>query len=255
MTYDLQLRKGGFLITNEWDNCITDYLEQIVDNEETLFHLHDSICLDGNTTLRDMFLLVSKNIDVFSVAVGCPFLDDLIKEALSFQMINKNKNDLGHLELGRVAVLDDGKLYIHTDFSGKGIGETWALEFSPIYELTPYPIVLNEEIIIENEEGGRIFECSMPYTLLEFVKGIVDELSFIGPPDIKAFAFNELKQRSDDVVSNVKSYSFEEVKKKLDEQIEKSKMPCEICGEDARSSHFRKPSTICYKCFCKLKEN
>jgi len=256
MSYDLQLRKGGSLVTNEWDADFADYLEQIIDDDELLFHLHDSVCLDKNTTLRDIFLLVSKNIETFSTAVGCPFLDDLVTEALSAKVVNEEKEDLGHLELGRTAVLDKGELYVYMDFSGKGVKETWAIEFSPTNELTSYPVMLNEGVIIENEEGTVIFQFKMSFTLLELVKGIVDELSFVGPPDIKAFALKELKDRSDDITSgNVKTYSHEEMMKKLEDQKERYKMPCKICGEDARSSHFGKPSTICYKCFRKIKEN
>lgn len=256
MSYDLQLKKGGFLITNEWDTDLADYLEQMVDDDELFFHLHDSICLDNNINLRDMFLLVSKNIDTFSTAVGCPFLDDLVNEALSAKVVNKEKEDLGHLELGRTAVLDKGKLYIYMDFSGKGIEETWAIEFSPINELTSYPIILNEDVFIEGGKGDVVFQFKMSFTLLELVKGIIDELSFVGPPNIKAFALKELKDRSDDITSgNVKTYSHEEVMKKLEGQKERHKMPCKVCGDDARSSHFGKPSTICYKCYRKIKEN
>jgi hypothetical protein len=256
MSYDLQLKKGGVLITNEWDGDFADYLEQIVDGDEIIFYLYDTICLDNNITLRDVFLMISKNIDIFSSAIGCPFLDDLMSEALSAKVLGKGKDGMGHLELSRTAVFDNEKLFIYMDFCGKGLKETWAIEFSPANELTSYPIILNENISIENNEGNVVFECKMSFTLLDFVKGIIDELSFVGPPDIKAFALQELKDRADSAVSgDAKSYSFEEVMEKFENKREKYKIPCKICGKDARSAHFGKPSTMCYKCFRKIKEN
>lgn len=249
MAHDLQLRKGGLLITNDWDNEIFDYLEQIVDNDEIFFHFHDTICLDKNITLRDVFMLISRNTGAFSIAIGCPFLEDLVEEALSALVM---KEDMDRLELSRIAFFNESEIRIYTDFIGVGKNETWAVELSPINELSYLPIVLEESIKVEDENIHLKFK--MPFTLIDFVKGIVDELSFMGPPDIKAFALNELEKRNDNVMS-VKTYAYEEIEKEFEEQKKKYERACDMCGGDARSQHFKKPSNLCYRCFQKIKEN
>lgn len=254
MSYDLQLRKGGLLITNEWDSDIRDYLEQIVDNDELIFYLYDTICLDRNINLRDIFLMISRNIEAFVSAIGCPFLEDLVKEGLSPRISNRKKDDMGHLELGRSASFSEGKLYLYTDFCGKGLEETWAIEFSPINELSFYPIVINEKVIVEDDSGNNVFQFNMPFTLLDFVKGIIDELSFVGPPDVKSLALKELKNRAESAVSG-KGCDLEEIKEKLEDRKNRYKITCIVCGKDARSPHFHKPPTMCYECFRKTKEN
>ena len=259
--HNLQLRKGGILVVKEWNSEIYDYTEEQVAEEEVLCCLDDRICLEKGVALRDIFLLISQNIPIFSAIAGCPFLDEMIEDAFKSPKRNANKEEISVLQLERKAFIDnsDGNsvLNFHFDFCGLGKCDTYAIEFSPIYELTLYPVILNDKLNIEEQESEKpLLSTRIPFTLAEMVKGIIGELSFVGPPDIKAYALEGLKVKAETVADDsCKVLTMEELEQKLKGQMEYGKKPCKICGEDSRSPSFNKPPGICDKCFRNAKEN
>jgi hypothetical protein len=262
MNYDLQLRKGGKLFTNEWNVQEKNYIEREVQQEDLLFHLYDSICFSKNVTLRDIFLLMARNISAFSSVVGCPFLEDLIEEALSDPKMGKDKNGLAILKLSRILVIEDGELRSHFEFHGIGQKECYALEFTPINELVLYTIILNEVVVVEDckDENKIYLKANKAYTLADILVGIIDELAFMGPPDVREFALEELKKRCEEIppdnkVENYRTFTIEDFERKMEEEKENNKVPCGMCGEDSRAQCFEKPRDICKKCFEKIREN
>jgi hypothetical protein len=255
MTYDLQLRKGGTLIFQEWDSDISEYIERDVELEDIPFHFNSSICLSAGTTLKDIFLLVSKSIELFSTVTGCPYLDELVAEALS--KAESGEKDIGALELKRIAIVQKSELFFHFDFHGLGDDETYAIEFTPLNKLVTVPLILNEDISLEDSDTEEVYlKCKMTFSLFDILFGIVEELSFMGPPNIRAMALDELKGRVDDIKEGkVETTSWEDIRKKLEEKAERHKIPCKICGKDAREQCFDKPSDICVACFEHIKEN
>jgi len=260
MNYDLQLRKGGKLFTSEWNIQEKNYMEREILQEDLLSHLYDSICFGKNITLRDIFLFMSRNVSAFSAVVACPFLEDLIEEALAEPKIDEER-DIAILKLSRVLTVEDGKLNSYFEFYGVGKKECYALEFTPINELALYIIVLDEEIVIEDVDDNKIYlKAKKTYTLADILIGIIDELAFMGPPDVREFAFEELKKRCeeitpDDKVENYRTFTAEDFNRKIKEEKEKNKVPCRICGEDSRSQYFEKPENMCKKCFKNIREN
>ncbi|MFA5048230.1 MAG: hypothetical protein WC516_04380 [Patescibacteria group bacterium] len=255
MIYDIQITKGGNLIARDWNSEAADFVNEDICKEEIQLNLSSTVCLSVGVTLRDIFVLLSRDITTFSIITGCPFLDELIIEALLEPTINKDKDkeNISVLELSRFVTINNSEMFWNFDFHGCGQDEQYAVEFSPLNELSIIPIILDENVSIINAETDEIvLKTKMSYTLADLIIGIVEELAFIGPPDIKAYALQELKSRAQDVSKGV---SFEDFSKKIDEQMEQNKIPCKWCGNDARSQHFDKPNDICGECFEKTKEN
>jgi hypothetical protein len=256
--YNLQLRKGGLLISKEWNSEIHDFTEEEIIEEEIQYYLDDSICLEKGVALRDIFLLISKNIQLFSAVTGCPYLDEMIEDAFKPPKRNTNKTEISALSLERKAFLEnlDNESMLHFHFEFYGIGEQNAsIEFAPIYELTLYPVILNDKLNIEVQDSEEvILSAKVLFTLVEVIKGIISELSFAGSPEIKAYALEELKTRAESV-ETYKAITMEELEQKLEEQMDLGKKPCRICGEDSRSASFNKPSNVCDKCFKNVKGN
>jgi len=260
-TYDLQLRKNGILVAKEWDHRIRDYTERVIENEDIIFHLDDTICLDRNVLLKDLFLLIIQNTKLWSVVTSCQFLDELMEEALSPVVQDEDTTGINFLELDwlvSVSADEDDASFIfeHTDFHGVGENETYAIEFTPLNKLAPLPLVLNEGYIIRDENDKSVFNTRKKFSLGKLVKEIMLELSFIGTPDMKAVAIEDLRERVKDVeTGKAKTTSWEKIRKEMDERAEREKKPCKLCGEDARSPIFHKPPDVCAKCFKKMKEN
>jgi hypothetical protein len=195
---------------------------------------------------------------MFSIVAGCPFLDEMIEDAFKPPKRNPNKQGMSILQLRRRAFVDDADsdsvLNFHFDFCGIGEHDAYAVEFSPIYELTLYPVVLDDKLNIEGQESEKpLLSVRMPFTLAEMIRGIVGELSFAGPPEIKAYALEGLKTQAES--GQYKVLTSEELEERLAERQEQGKKPCRICGDDARSPRFDKPPDICDKCFRRTKEN
>jgi hypothetical protein len=261
LSRDLQLKKGGRLFIKEWDGEESDFVEQEVDVEEFAFHFYDSICLDKDIKLRDVFLMAKQNLAACSMSVGCPFLDDLIDEALATPKKNKNKSGMVALRLAWSVFIeeeDEGESILdHISFHGIGDKE-YALEFTPLNELALYPLIIDEDYVVyDSREDEKIhLSTKKKFTLIDLLRGIIDELSYMGPPDIREFALAELQKSAEkDKDGMPKLFTHEELERRLKEKMEKNKKPCRICGEDARSPDFGKPDDICPRCYKNIKEN
>lgn len=253
MIYDIQLTKGGNLISRDWCSEESDFINEKVLVEEIPLNIYSTVCLSVGVTLRDIFVLLSRDIQTFSAISGCPFLDELIVEALKEPGFDKDKENISYLELNRFATINGSEMFFNFDFHGCGQDEQYAIEFLPINEISILPVILNENVSIVNSDTDEIvLSTKMAYTLADIVNGVVEELSFIGPPDIKAYALQELKERSQEIGKEV---SFDDLNKRLDEEFKSGKIPCKWCGNDARSQHFDKPRDLCGECFEKTKEN
>jgi len=248
--YDLQLQKGGRLVASEWDSNKNDFTTKEVRVEEFRFHLNDTICLGHGVTLRDIFALISNDLHLFCMNTGCMFLVDLANEALSAPIMCRY--DIVALRLGWGAILDvDGGnnfFEYHIDFHGLKQGnKRCGVQFFPANELAAYPIILDERFdILDGQSDKVILETNRKFHLLDVVCGVVDELSYMGSPEIKKFALQEIRDTQWQFTSN---------SKKIVSMYEEIGRPCTACGEEARYPSFGKPHDICINCFNKMKEN
>jgi len=251
LSKDLQLKKGGRLFIKEWDKDYNDFIEKEMINEELMFHFYDSICLERGITLKDLFLLVKKHVDALSLIVGCPFLDDLVEEALSSPVKSRDKIGMVVLKLSWFSFIEQDKIYECLRFYGMG-NDSYSLEFTPINELVFYPLILDEEYIIVGEKEEEKFKSSKDFKLIDLLRGVIDELSYMGPPDIREFARSEISKKSDEPEVLL---SIEELENKFNNNLKKTKKPCYVCGDDSRSKDFGKPENMCFRCYKEIKEN
>lgn len=253
MSRDIQLKKGGRLFVKEWDPYEKDFIEQEIFPEEFMFHLYDSISLDRDVILKDVFFMIVRNLEICSLVVGCPFLEDLVTESfIEFKKDIVREGMIG-LKLFWAAFVEqeddeDDSISEQVIFYGFGDGE-YSLDFIPINELTGYRIFCDETYILEFSEEQKIV-TKKKFLLLDILRSIVDTLSYMGPPGIKDFVRNEIDKKGDGNLLNI-----EELEQKHKEEMKKSIKPCSLCGEDCRSADFNKPNNICPKCFKNIKEN
>lgn len=257
MFYNSQIKKGGLVAQKTMNEKTNDFIEEIVSMNEVMIHLTDTVCLEDGFNLRDFFLLVRSNIALFTAITGCPFLEDIIAEGFQPFVKDENKSGIMKLQLKRrlvAEIIEEEKfLNLYTDFYGVGEKDIYAIEFSPINELTLYPIVLDDKLDIE-QDYENILTGRMPFTLYDVVKGIIDELSFLGPPDLKAFTLNELKRRAEEPYIE-KKCSVINANTEVELLRTDIKKPCKLCGLDTRTPTFGKPSTLCDRCYLKIKQN
>lgn len=248
--YDIQLRKGGRLIVKVWDTRKKYFKEIEVEDEDVVFHLHDKICFDSDITLKDIFLLISKSPSLFSAAASCPFLEDFIDEALDDTVESASREEgMGALIIKWIAYIDDdGGFDHHINFFGVGNNTEFNLTFVPLNEFNMLPVILDTKFeIYKMDNETPIFTTVKAFSLLEIVRGILDEIASMGPPEMRMFAQDGLAATYDEV-------DFEKIKDSIEKEIEKMR-PCKKCGKDTMSHHFGKPKNICGDCFEKEKAN
>jgi len=260
--YDLQLRKGGVLVAKEWDLNARDYIERPIENEDVIFHLGDSVCLDRGVVLMDLFSLISRDVELWSIITSCPFLDEFMEEAKLPPVRDEDVKDIAFLELGWRSYItaQNGRNFITecADFHGMGSDKIYAVEFTPLNKLISLPFILNEEykIFDDSDDECEKFSAYKKFSLGRMVKEVVFELSFVGPPSEKSATFEEIKQRHQKFQDGEsEGISWEEVEKKFDKDKEKYAKPCKKCGKDSRSPTFNKPPGICDECFKRIREN
>jgi hypothetical protein len=261
LSRDLQLKKGGRLFVKEWDTEKNDFIELEICSDEFMFHLYDSICLGNGVTLMDVFLMLRQNIEISSISIGCPFLDDIIDEALSAPKKNIERSGMAAVLLSWsvFSEKEDEDNFILDHLSFRGIGDKeYPLEFVPTNELVMYPLSVDENYIVyDSTDDDKIyFSTKKKFVLIDLIRGIVDELSYMGPPDVREFALFELQKSAEkDENGMPKMFTMEDLEKRHKEKMERNKKPCRICGEDARSPDFVKPDDLCSKCYKMTKEN
>jgi len=268
MIYDLQLKKEGRLFTKVWDSNISTFTEDEIDIDEVPFHTNDFVCLEESVTLRDVFLLISKDINFFSALCGCPFLKSFVEEALLSPLAPKN--DIGTIRLKWIAYLDmiDNEKYLttHIELYGAGVDKKHVLELAPLYEINHFPIILDTNFkIVDLETEEEVFKSKKSFTLSNLIRGIVKEISQFGPPEGREIFFEALSARIDELGSPIENeeldqdydskngVSFDSIKQKLKDSIKIRN--CSICNKETKGHIFGKSHLMCAECFMKEKEN
>lgn len=249
---DLQLKKGGKLFAKEWDFDENDFIDDIIYPEEFIYHIHDTICFDKDVKLRDFFLMVAENIEICSIITGCPFIEELVLECLDTPKKSKNNISALHISWNPYILNNEDGEHIENFIVFQGIGDKeYQLDLIAINKLSLYPIILDENYALKTEDEEIILQTNKKYTLINILRTIIDELSHMGPPEMREFTFAELKKQSN------KEFLLtqEELDKKFKERIKDNKKLCINCEEDTRSPCFGKPENICPSCYQKIKEN
>jgi hypothetical protein len=246
MSYELQLKKGGILVTQVWMIEKMDWVEEVIDTEDIFMYLKSPICLSSDFILKDFFLFISREIDLFAIMSGCPFLIDIVEEAL--KPVSFPIKDIYMLELSKTLVLSDDNLINCFNLNGLGKDEFYSLECFSINNMSPILLTLNENIEILDDVKEEVYiQAKMKFTLLDVINGIIEELSAFGPPEFR------------DMMVNGKAESVGLLSTEQIEEMQLKDIPgviaCKICKKDARAQQFDKPIDMCVDCFDKLKYN
>jgi len=240
---ELILKKGGRLAGHEYGKT------RMRDRTAAAStHLFDHCELDKDVTLRDVFLLLKRNIKLYDAIFG-NWCREIVASGLSKRFKHDPKtDDMDFLELYcDITEHDSGKKYpVETSgfrrlsFDGVGKlkknsedgygkkGQTirFGVELTEPWKLTSYPLKLRKTIEIRRElpkKNEVVATFRNPeFTLGDILYGIIWELSFYGPPDkAKKFAESLNKMRED--IDSGKAKLVEWDPKKLKKMIKAKK--------------------------------
>ena len=188
------------------------------DDSEILSYLGESVELEEGFTLRSYFYLLIMHsslqlLDMFSTdyveeftkcpSKGCLFDDDEISYLSLSRIVNYE--NLGFRENEE----DDWRIEDCIDFSGVGEESAYAIEFSPLDKLLDYEIKIDPAVISIEQPGDLTDYEDLTekyqdfrgkdnnFTLFEFVKSIIWELSFCGTPEDRENKVGEIQNSLD----------------------------------------------------------
>lgn len=236
---NVRLVPGGKLIARRWNSKIKQY-EDTDATSRLFYHFDDEVVIEDGVTFKDLMLLVyhSRNILSPLFTKGPDTLEKILDEGLNTPSTNSN---LEYLELSWRVSVDSFGEHNTTDFhkwvSFDGVGKpednaafkdwpadkpvTYALDFTPTYELAPLPLKLNPTFKVYDERNGMaeapvLFEAASSFTLYEMLHGAFWELSFHGDPDSRNSRLEELNQSIEEIESGeAEMIPWEEVKAEL----------------------------------------
>jgi len=255
--HTLQLRPKGKLVRMEWDQALGRHVERAVADDEFAGFLHDSICFAEGTTLRDLMSLILRDKDLFEIIAACDCLGDL-----AYELGDKAEpvDEIAALEVswsatvsspGQAPVMDDA-----VEFCGRGDEGPVAIEFMPVNRLADLPILLNEALNVRDESDAVVFAATRRFSLLAVVRGVLDELTFLGSPAERDEAMSDLRSRLENI-DKEECLTMEEARDEWERRSEEDrrKFPCRACGSDSRCACFGKPPDLCHDCFNRMREN
>lgn len=212
-------------------------------------YLFQECIIDKKVTLRDIFLLMNHNPEIFDLVFG-NWCKDFLKEALN-KKSRKKDSSIEYLELYWHIHKDKDYETKKPTFAGynfprfhgrgrakktehghkKGQWVNWSLSFIPSQELMDIPVKLEEKTFIYDEDNWKNPPQAMGkpiYTLGHILYAIIWELSFHGPPKKRDKTGKELLKRVKDVKSGkVKTIPFDikQFLKDLKKKKKKKKTP------------------------------
>lgn len=121
MEYDIQLVKGGDLKFMEWNQDVQDFYTGYLGPEDVILYLDARLCISNGVNLKDIFILISKNIDIFTTLTGCTFLEALVDEILSGDVENEDAKKILFLKLQKnMYVSEENFIFENRSLTGVG---------------------------------------------------------------------------------------------------------------------------------------
>lgn len=231
MSEKLEIRKGGKLFETCWiynketeeghyeDTDVTEYASRF---------LFDVCEFESGITLKDIFLLLNSNLDIFDSIIG-NWCKEIVTEGLTGAEKpytgEYNIDEVEYLELSWNISSDDDVPsftgYHRPDLHGmgfelkedkllewgdvecpKGKRQSYAVEMSPTNEMINFPVVLNNkfEVYEDNHKKDNFMSKITEYqgasfTLGNILEGIMWELSFYGKPEKRDEVVKDIKGR------------------------------------------------------------
>lgn len=235
MSESLKLTKGGKLVETKWvyDEAKKDgeYVARDV-TDQAIRLMFDVVELEEGVTLKDLFLLMNTELDIFDAMIG-NWCKEIVTEGLT-----KEPKQYGTYDSQEIEFLElywnlwyDGKTpsfrgFSRPDLHGLGYvlqedlmhswGEIewpkghripWSLSFQSSNKLINIPIKLASEVPVYNDNlddkdnWHRVLTTyqGAEYTLGNILYGIIWELSFHGGPESRDEAGAELKELAKEI--------------------------------------------------------
>jgi len=253
------MSEEGIVITPDkvfirvWNGEKKKYQRRIIKPKNLPFYCWEPVSFEGDVSLGRLFSLIEANRRKWEILL-CENLEPFLEEAQ--KPATKKEDDpeaLAFLELywGAETTIYKGKsdFSLWPSFHGvgyateddkyemykKGDRVTYAIEFTPVNELIHLPVKLDEKVKvlrtdldtfeatknIDNEEtelGDKAF------TLLELLKGIFWEITFLGSPEHRDEEMTSMREAVDDIKSGkVETIPWEEAMEKIEKKVEKKK--------------------------------
>lgn len=228
----LKITKGGKLIETEWvyDEAKKEgsYVSTDV-TDQGIRHLLNGATLDEGVTLKDIFLFLNTELDIYDSIIG-NWCKDIVTEGLTQpeKIFNGyNPDEIEYLELywnlhqqaegtyglvrpdfhGVGWVLQQDKLFEWGEVEWpKGQRIPWGLSFTPTNELINLPLKLNPELDVYDDDhdsadwGKKLFTVKKPdFKLVDILNGVIWELSFHGGPPSRQKLRDELHEAVDKI--------------------------------------------------------
>jgi len=211
---NLLLKTGGILEYHKWNSDTRSYdIEDASDS--AIWYLNNSIKFDDDIILKDLFLLIQKNMDSF-LPVFNNWIDEYTELALSTDANRTKSTDpdeipIDYLELHWFFILDLKNKYdfeipawprFHgisvadrdTKYYKKGEVVRWAADYSNIQDLVYLPLKLKNSVdFYISEKSKKIGDFEFPtesYTLYQVIQSVMYEISWSGSPE-QSKEFNE----------------------------------------------------------------
>lgn len=201
----LHLKPNGILILQSWDGDIGEY-EEIDVSDKSEYVLNKRLVIKDNATVRDLFTLINKNFEFYSVLLNNNWIHEYSELILNSPVIAP-KHPENFIELYSIVEMDDKGMdlpsfpRVHGMFMceednppiyKKGSLCPYGIDFTPPEELADLPIKYKSTICFSEyirnfkkfEDKSRYFPMSEDaYTLYQVIQAITWEMSFHGGLD------------------------------------------------------------------------
>jgi hypothetical protein len=234
----LLLKKDGSLIRTRdfydedkksWESSESDV------TDSAWCHLSDDIEFEEGITLKDLFSLIHKNIEIFEGIFG-NWIDEYTHVILNETPTEKEEEEqpIDYLRIYWDLSIDDrdNELSIPAwpNFGGFGIAShddnsykkgdviRWGVGLSPMQNFADLPLKLEETVDVwycDKKESKQY--KSYGYTLYQVIQSVIWEISFHGGPSQTSKFMDGLKQQIERIKSGEeKTYPMEDLWKELD---------------------------------------
>jgi hypothetical protein len=190
----MTLKIGPTQITYISDD--NEHREEPVDCDELIAYLGDWVDLVDGITLRQFFdyLRPAKNVlgIIFAKQLGFHNLDKFFED-METEREDSKKDDMDYLVISwNAKAWPAGKGYdkgllIDAEFLGEQGGQSYAIEFSPLFEIADTSLRLDTAVVLKLKHSVKnveiLLETKKTFTLWDVIGAILFEISFVGEPE------------------------------------------------------------------------
>lgn len=197
----LKLKHGGILERTGFKIETQDV------TDISISYLHEDIEFDDNVTLRDLFLVINKELELFNLIFG-NWIDEYTNVILcGVPESEEENNQIDHL-LVSLEIENEGEEYnipSFPEFHGVGICKEpfetykegdeikWGISFSPMQKFADTLLVLDPFVHVYNSKTKENKKYpSSGYTFFNVIQGILYEISFHGGPEATKRVLDDL---------------------------------------------------------------